>query len=214
MVYSCVVCKRVDYLSPENRLGFARGGVESDSDTPETHTPTADDSERWGPIARNHQIIPPFTGFSGIKPEVTALLVDASPGEVYEAIVDNLIISHIVDQTNHYASCLFLEADASANSRSHDWEPITKSEIKHFLGLVAWMGIVKMPALADYWSKDSLLNINFPRSVMSRNRFEILLRTIHFADNNQATPGDKLSKIKPLVDKLIKNYKDLYTPEE
>lgn len=55
------------------------------------------------------------------------------------------------------------------------------------------MGIVKMPTLAG-WSTDPLLNINFPRSVMSRNRFEILLRTMHFADNNQAIMRDKLTK--------------------
>ncbi|KAK9745739.1 Transposase IS4 [Popillia japonica] len=71
-------------------------------------------------------------------------------------------------------------------------------------GLAAWMGLVKVPTMADCWSTDPLLNFRFPRSVFSRNPFEILRRTIHFADNNQAIAGDK----------LLKNYKDLYATEE
>lgn len=176
--------------------------------------PVADDIGVWGTIAGNHNVIPSFTESSGVKPLVATLLIGACPGESYEAFIDNSIFSYIADQTNHYASCLFLENDASANSRYHDWVPITMSKIKHFFSLVAWMGIVKIPSLADYWSTHPLLNINFPRSVMSRNRFEILLRTIHFADNNQATVGDKLSKIKPLLDKLLKFFKELVTPDE
>lgn len=186
-----------------------------ESNLPETPAPTVlEYGEGWGPIARMYKAIPTFTLSSGIKPEVAALLANASPGEFYEAIVNDSIISYIVDQTNHYASCLLVETDATENSRYHNWVPTSKSEIKHFLALVAWMGIVKAPTLADYWSTDPLFNFSFPRSVFSRNRFEILLRTVHFADNNQAMAGDKLAKIKPLLDKLLKNYKDLYTPEE
>ncbi|CAH2013564.1 unnamed protein product [Acanthoscelides obtectus] len=38
--------------------------------------------------------------------------------------------------------------------------------------------------------------------------------TVSTYDNNRAIAGDKFAKIKPLLDKLLKNYKDLYTPEE
>lgn len=202
------------FLSEINQIE-PEAGSSGMSDSLETPAPAVlENGEEWGPIARIYKAIPTFTLSSGIKPEVAALLANASPGQFYEAIVDDSIISYITDQTNHYASCLLLETDVSDNSRYHNWEPATKTEIKHFLGLVAWMGIVKLPTLADYWSTDPLLNLSFPRSVLSRNRFEILLRTIHFADNNQAIAGDKLAKIKPLLEKLLKNYKDLYTPKE
>lgn len=127
--------------------------------TADTLAPVADDIEVWSTIAGNHNVIPSFTESSGVKPLVATLLIGACPGEFYEAVVDNSIFSYIADQTNHYASCLFLENDASANSRYHGWVPTTMSEIKHFLSLVAWMGIVKMPSLADYWSTDPLLKI-------------------------------------------------------
>ncbi|KAK9731086.1 Transposase IS4 [Popillia japonica] len=145
-------------------------GSFGDSELSQTSTPQPTLSEcgqRWGPIARNYKAIPSCTLASGIKPEVAALLANASPGEFYEAIVDDSIVSYIADQTNHYASCFLLETDASGNSRYHNWVPTTKSEIKHFLGLVAWMGLVKVPTLADYWSTDPLLNFSFSRSVFS-----------------------------------------------
>ncbi|CAH1991605.1 unnamed protein product [Acanthoscelides obtectus] len=170
--------------------------------------------EGWGPISRIYKAIPTYTQSSGIKPEVAALLANASLGQFYEAVVDDSIFSYIADETNHYSNRLLLETGVSDNSRYHNWVATNKTEIKHFLGLVAWMGMVKAPTLADYWSTDPLFNFSFPRSVFSRNRFEILLRTIHFADNNQAIAGDKLAEIKPLLDKPLKNYKDLYTPEE
>lgn len=76
------------------------------------------------------------------------------------------------------------------------------------------MGIVRLPSLAEYWSNDELFNLQFPRKVMSRNRFEILLRMIHFADNSADHNNGKLYKINPLVEMLVQSFKSLYIPEE
>ena len=47
---------------------------------------------------------------------------------------------------------------------------------------------------------------------MSRIRFEILLRLLHFSNNENAIPDDRLAKIKPLLDllKLAKYKKCLF----
>ncbi|KAB0803767.1 hypothetical protein PPYR_00737 [Photinus pyralis] len=81
-----------------------------------------------------------------------------------------------------------------------------------FLGLLGWMGLVKLPPLRDYWRIDALYNIPLARSVMPRNRFELILKFIHFSDNQLAPPDDRLLKIRNVMNKFIHNYKIAYTP--
>lgn len=54
------------------------------------------------------------------------------------------------------------------------------------------MGIVKVPKLCDYWSNDDMVGQNYVKNKMSRNRFEMLLRMLHFADNNSSDKSDRL----------------------
>lgn len=94
------------------------------------------------------------------------------------------------------------------------WIPTTDFEMKKFLGLLLWMGLVKVGCLKDYWSKDSLYNFSIPGKIMSRNRFQLLLSFMHFSDNNSIVPGDRLGKIKPLLDMLQMRYQRIYVPGE
>lgn len=49
---------------------------------------------------------------------------------------------------------------------------------------------------------------------MPRNRFELLLRMIHFVNNENANVGDCLYKNKLIIDKLNENYGKYYDPPE
>lgn len=51
---------------------------------------------------------------------------------------------------------------------------------------------------------------------MSRNRFQLLLRMIHFSDNENTPESgfDKLRKIRPLLDMLIERYQYVVVPPE
>lgn len=168
----------------------------------------------WGPLIGNYKPIAPFSGPSGVIPDVAALLANGKPADFFDAVVDNRIISLICNQTNIYATRKVLDNDATPGSRLREWTPTTNAEIRKFLGLIAWMGLVKMPSIADYWSKDEIFSNNFANKIMSRNRFELLLRMIHFADNGEADQTDKLYKLTPLVNMLTANFKSLYVPEE
>lgn len=64
-------------------------------------------------------------------------------------------------------------------------------------GLV-FRGVVKLPKSAYYWSKDKILGQTFPATVMSRNRFELLLQYLHFSDNLSVDRNDRIAKIRPL----------------
>ncbi|KAJ8963691.1 hypothetical protein NQ314_005443 [Rhamnusium bicolor] len=49
---------------------------------------------------------------------------------------------------------------------------------------------------------------------MSRNRYQLLLRMLHFNNNETAQRGDRLAKIQPLVDILQRKFQELMYPGE
>ena len=88
-------------------------------------------------------------------------------------------------------------------------------ETKKFLGLVMYMGLVKYPSISDYWSEDPIFANEFCHSVMSRNRFQLLLRFLHFEDNeNPNCESAKLYKIERITCEIINNFKEAQDPGE
>lgn len=152
-----------------------------------------------------------FTGKSGIQQNISS---DISCLDTYLLFVDNDIIDLIVKETNQYAQEILDKTAVTRSSRKKQWVPTTNLEIKKFLGLLLWMGLVKVGSLSDYWSKNHLYNFTIPGKTMSRNRFQLLLSFMHFADNSSIIPGDRLGKIQPLLDMLQMRYQKVYVPGE
>lgn len=48
--------------------------------------------------------------------------------------------------------------------------------------------------------------------IMSRNKFELILRFWHFADNETSDKSDRLYKIRNILDKINFNFEHLHTP--
>lgn len=140
--------------------------------------------------------------------------LDMTPYNVFQLFVDEEIIEMIVTQTNKYALQKLDNATLSQGARMSKWKPTNSAEMKKFLGLLLWMGLVKVNPVANYWSKNTLYNFKLPSTVMSRNRFEILLSNLHFTDNTSISPKDRQGKIINLMDKLQEKYQKVYTPGE
>lgn len=85
--------------------------------------------------------------------------------------------------------------------------------MRKFIGLVGWMGLVKLLCLQDYWSTNDLYDIPLARNAMSRNRFELLLKMWHFSDNTLAGTS-RIHKIEEIMNKFILRFKKAYTPGE
>jgi hypothetical protein len=139
------------------------------------------------------------------------ILANGQPLDYYELFLTHDIIELIVDQTNLYACQYLLRNDTSTQSRLHAWKPVDSAEVWSFLGLIGWMGLVKLPAIRDYWRKHKLYGLPFARTVMSRNRFEMILKFVHFSDNEEET-RDRLSKVRNVLEKFVNNYQSVYTP--
>lgn len=94
----------------------------------------------------------------------------------------------------------------------NEWTPTDKNEIKRFFGFI--MGLVKLPNLHFYWSKDKACSQIFPRTVISKNRFELLLRMIHYSNNEEADENDRLYKVRSIIDTLNNIFKKHYEPDK
>ena len=113
-----------------------------------------------------------------------------------------------MEETNRYAAACLGEAFAS-------WEQVTIEELKAHLGFMILMGVVQLPAIADYWKTDEIFHYSPIASRISRNRFFELQRYLHFVDNSTlqptTSPGyDKLGKIRPIIELVRAQFTNTY----
>ena len=111
----------------------------------------------------------------------------------------------MAEQSNAYAQLEQLRRNLTPCS-----DDFVKDDIMAFVGIVIAMGVVCLPTIHDYWSIDPILSHPWFRAIMSRQRFEEILRYFHVVDNttepDSSTSGyDKLWKIRPLITLLSEN---------
>ena len=131
--------------------------------------------------------------------------------DFFNLFVTDEFINMLVVETNRYANQeIDRRRPLQPNSRYKSWQPIDAVEMKKFIGILYLMGIVRLPTIELYWSRDVLYRFNGFCSVMSRNRFQEILRFWHFADNNIEV--SRLDKVMPLVDQLNLKIEEIYHP--
>ncbi|KAH9645922.1 hypothetical protein HF086_011384 [Spodoptera exigua] len=173
---------------------------------------SASTSQKWLQPKGHQPSVIAFTELTGMRQPFASQLRNAAPGEYFSLMVPDEIFEEIAIQTNLFAEQQGLSAKPS--SGSNNWKPTTKVEIKLFFGLILYMGLVKLPKINLYWSTDRVFGQTFAASVMSRNRFELLLQKLHFTSNDTADVSDRIYKIRPLLDSLNKTFKNIYAPKE
>ncbi|KAI4476608.1 hypothetical protein M0802_014850 [Mischocyttarus mexicanus] len=105
---------------------------------------TADNSLeniQWNEFVSRQQSFP-FTGKSGLLLDLPS---DISPGEVFSLFLNETVISLLVTETNRYAEQKLLEHKTTGLAGQNKWNVTTSEEIKKFIGLMIWMGLVQTP---------------------------------------------------------------------
>ena len=110
-----------------------------------------------------------------------------SPLQLFSLFFTEYILGDIVEQTNLYAQkCM---AKPPRRGEAHlPWSALTVPELRTWIGLIFAMGVVqKVGRLAEYWSRHFYTSTPSLRQTMPCSRFMIILRYLHFIDNEDAT---------------------------
>ena len=135
------------------------------------------------------------------------------PIDIFRSIVDDQILDLIVCETNRFKDQTVGQTPITRNSIMKNWKPVTKKCIEQFLGLLILFGMNKQPTFASYWSRSQIYGNQLAQSTMSRNRFQLIMKFLHFANNQNSDQNDRLYKLRPLLALLKQNFIK-YTPGE
>lgn len=76
------------------------------------------------------------------------------------------------------------------------------------------MGVMKLPARADYWRRNKWLFRTSFNDVMPRDEFNQVWRYLHIQDNTVPNNDDKLWKVRWYLDHLYRRFEQVYVPPE
>ncbi len=112
-----------------------------------------------------------------------------SPLQYFELFFSKSVLRTLVKHTNAYGAM-------RQEGKKKPWEDISVKDLKLFIALVIYMGVVKCSTLTDYWKKSDLYSLRYPARIM-----------LHLSDpkvdaendKKKGTPEyDRLCRIKPL----------------
>ncbi|GFY79539.1 piggyBac transposable element-derived protein 4 [Trichonephila inaurata madagascariensis] len=132
----------------------------------------------------------------------------------FHFLKDN-ILDEIITQTNDYAHKILCHHEKKQSPRINTWKNTTKDELLVFVGLILHMGTIRINRIQDYWKTDPLFGLRVFSNNMSRNRFLLLLKTLHFAKTtkqNSISQKDKLYKIRNMVNMFNERLSEIYYP--
>ena len=153
-----------------------------------------------------------FTGTPGPTNQLDVSDVE-SPYEYFKHVFNDVLFDLLVEETNRYAGQYIARSVLLPNSRAKKWKPVTREEMQKFLGLVLLTGILhKKGGLSTYWSTDPLIATPFFGSCMPRDRFQSITSFLHFNNNDELSdfPDDRLYKIRPIYEFIVKKWRELY----
>lgn len=146
------------------------------------------------------------TSLSGLSPNVPQ---NSSYDELFffELFFDDKLVDIIVEQSNKYHESIPVRCKDS-NKRKHQkpWVEINRNEMYVFLATFMLMSAVKKSKIQEYWTNDPLIETPIFKKIMPRDRFLEILRALHFNDNGKQVSGDRLFKIRPVMELLKERF--------
>ena len=76
------------------------------------------------------------------------------------------------------------------------------------------MGLVRLPEIKIFWSKNTMYSNARIKKVMRRDRFLTILKYLHFSNNETAIIDDRLGKIRNIVKIIVDSFKNAVKPEK
>ena len=125
-----------------------------------------------------------------------------TPVDILNVFWNDELMEMIMRETNHYHHVKF---GKELN--------VTSEELYQVLGILLLSGYNTVPNRRLFWSTQADTRcLAVVQSVMGVNRFEDIIRSLHFVDNSKQTAGDKIFKVRPLFEHFNKTFLDLAQP--
>lgn len=145
---------------------------------------------KWGKNVNFSKVIPCNSERLVAKEEqMKQDLRDKTLYELFKLFYDDEVQSLIVNESVKYAR--------QNNNTSFS---LDMSDLDVFIGIMLLTGYHSLPRERMYWCRDEDVQITYVSSKMSRNRFTEIKKFLHVADNDKITTGDKIYKVRPLMD--------------
>ena len=163
----------------------------------------------------DHHPVPQVT--VGHDDKITGVLPpNPTPYDYLKLYVSDAVVDLMVRETNRYAEQHIQRNAIALHSAVRNWTPVDRDEMWSFLGLITLMGLVYKPRIHMYWSNDEIYRTPLFGQVMARDRFFLILRFLHFSDNDMCDVSDpdrdRLHKIRPFLDMLKANCASVFSP--
>lgn len=132
----------------------SRSSVEhSDNDNNiQTNINNQNKNYTWNQLIVLHQKVFHFDDQFGVKPGID--IEHISVADSYKLFVTDDILQVMVAETNRNAEQVIPGSGAlKKKSRLSSWKSTDTDEMKQFLGLLLYMGLVRYPKIHCYWSK-------------------------------------------------------------
>lgn len=174
-------------------------------------------SERWH-TSDEADIPPPVTVFRPARtpgPQLTPM-GSHSALELFQLYLSSSVCQMIIQNYNAYAA-------KNQDTARKPWQDMSVKDLYSYLSVVIYMGLVKVPALTDYWNGSRLYRLGFPASVISGRKFHAISSAPHLSDpkkdaenmEKKGTPAyDRLGKLKPVYQQIRDACKTFFHPHQ
>lgn len=185
-----------------------------DNDDDFQATTSNENDDLWTEVQHNPELFL-FEENFGVKFDTSNFTVQT----LVDLFFSDEFLALLVEQTNLYAAqeiATWENGNQNAikkSKRISNWQDVSATEMKVFIALLLQMGPCTFPTIEHYWNTNKLYNVNFWRTHMSRNRFQLILRYFHLVDNSQPST-DRLYKVRPIVNHFNDIMRENYVPSK
>lgn len=135
--------------------------------------------------------------------------MDCSACDTFSLYFDEEVWEKIVEETNLYA----------CQETMPNWQTLTVSEMKAYIGILVLMSIHNLPQVYLYWSSDKFCNVQEISNAMLLRHFQQITRCLYHNENSKVP--DKTSpnfnrcyRLRPLMEMLNTNFQKEYKPAQ
>lgn len=123
--------------------------------------------------------------------------------DLFKLFFDETIFLHIKNEMTKY--CV-----------KKNWSDVSVSvnELKVFFGILIVTGYNELPRRRLYWTKSSDVYNEAISNSMRRDRFEEIIKCLHFNALESYDKNDKYAKLRPLITHLQSKFMENFVPEQ